>query len=172
MPTSVPKTFTQLVVIGASAGGIAALSSVLSTLPSDFAAPVVIAQHLDPHRSSQLGKILAARVHLPVRTVTAKEALEASVVYVVPPDMNVEIIDHAVQVRRHDGRGPKPSVDRLLATASRVYAQDLIAVILTGSGTDGAEGAQAVNALGGTVIVQNPETAAFPSMPNAVAPSA
>jgi len=161
-----------LVVIGASAGGVEALSTLVSTLPAGFPAPVVIAQHVAPDRVSHLGEILAARSALPVRTVTAVEPLAPGTLYVIPADRDVEITNHSVGVEPGGRIAPQPSIDRLLASAAQIYAEDLVAVVLTGSGSDGAAGAQAVKAHGGTVIVQNPETASFPWMPLAVPPSA
>lgn len=161
----------QLVVVGASAGGIDALLTLVEHLPADFPAPIVVAQHLDPNRLSHLGSLLANRTVLPVRTVTSHDPLQAGAIYVVPSDRDVEISDHHVEVLPRSARGPAPSIDRLLATAARVFADRLIAVILTGTGHDGTEGAKAVKAYGGAVIVQNPETARFPGMPMSVAPS-
>src|SRR5919204_1355517 len=140
----------QLVVIGASAGGIDALSTLVSTLPKEFPAPIVIAQHLDPTRTSHLGDILARRSTLPVETVTERGALRAGVVFVVPANRHVEITDHEVRLRQDSKAGPKPSVDLLLSSAARVYGERLIAVILTGSGSDGAAGAYNVKNAGGT----------------------
>ncbi|MBW3632812.1 MAG: hypothetical protein KY456_07275, partial [Chloroflexi bacterium] len=165
------ERFDHLVVIGASAGGVDALITLVGTLPTDFPAPIVIAQHLDRRRESHLGQILAGRSELPVRTVTEYEKLDPGVVYVIASDLDVEINDHAVSVGTNANPAPKPSVDRLLETAAHVFRDGLIAVILTGTGNDGAVGAQAVKAHGGTVVVQNPETATFPGMPLAVPPS-
>lgn len=163
---------TQLVVIGASAGGIEALSTFVGTLPRGFLAPIVIAQHLDPTRGSHLQDILARKSTLPVRSVVQTEALEAGVVYVVPSDRQVEITDHAVAVRAEAGRTrPVPSIDRLLETAAEVFGEQLIAVILTGLGSDGADGARRVKELGGTVVIQNPQTATHPEMPLSLAPT-
>jgi two-component system CheB/CheR fusion protein len=159
-------------VIGASAGGIEALLALVGALPADFRVPIVVAQHLDPRRPSHLAEVLASRSTLPVRTVIAEEPLTAGTIYVVPSDRDVAISDHHVGVRTEQGPAPKPSVDRLLSSAANVFAEDLVAVILTGTGADGAVGAQTVKAHGGTVIVQNPETARFPGMPQAVPPSA
>lgn len=162
---------TQLIVVGASAGGIEALLTLVDSLPADFPAPIVVAQHLDPNRLSHLGSLLAHRTSVTVRTVTDHDPLQAGTIYVVPSDRDVEITDHSVTVLPRSVRGPAPSIDRLLATAAHIFADRLIAVVLTGTGTDGAEGARAVKAYGGTVIVQNPETARFPGMPMAVASS-
>jgi two-component system CheB/CheR fusion protein len=169
--TSDSRQFPQLVVVGASAGGIEALSALVSGLPAGFPAPIVVAQHLSPHRISSLAEILARRAPLPVRTVTAHEPLEPGVIFVVPPNRDVMITDHEVQVHHEDGTGPRPSVDLLFHSAASIYGEDLIAVILSGSGSDGAAGAREVKQAGGTVIVQNPETASFPGMPLSLAPS-
>src|SRR6476660_1492262 len=99
---------TQLVVVGASAGGVEALLELAARLPADFPAPIVLAQHLDPHRPSQLASLLAGRGHLQVRTVTGREPLHAGTIYVVPADRDVEITDHHVGVLTHAGRGSRP----------------------------------------------------------------
>ncbi len=163
---------SKLVVVGASAGGVEALLDLVANLPVDFPAPIVLAQHLDPHRPSQLAALLAGKSHLPVRSVLGHEALHAGTIYVVPADRDVEISDHQVAVLASSGRGSKPSIDHLLTSAAHRFGEGLIAVILTGTGRDGAAGAQAVKAYGGVVVVQNPETARFPGMPQAVAPAA
>src|SRR5579884_2607336 len=98
--TNEEKSFTQLVVVGSSAGGIEALSSLVSTLPTDFPAPVVVAQHLDPERESHLGEILAQRSTLPVRTLGDYQRLEPGVVFVVPANRDVEITDHDIRLSR------------------------------------------------------------------------
>lgn len=164
--------FTHLVAIGSSAGGIEALSVVVSSLPSNFPAPIVIAQHLDPSRISHLGEILARRTSLTVRSVSdaGTHPLEPGTVYVVPSNRDVYLTDSNLELRP-DGAHPSPSVNLLFSSAADIYGDRLIAVILTGSGTDGATGARAVKKAGGTVIVQNPDTAAYPSMPLALAPT-
>ena len=160
---------TQLVVAGASAGGIDALSTLVATLPREFPAPLVIAQHLDPGRPSHLAEILSRRSTLPVRVVTDQIPLENGVIFVVPANRHVEITDHAIGLRTGDGRA-KPSVDLLLSTAAQVFGENLIAVILSGTGHDGAAGARAVKEAGGMVVIQNPQTAQFAGMPGAIAP--
>ena len=160
----------QLIVIGSSAGGIEALSTLVATLPSPFPAALVIAQHLDPARPSHLGAILARRSPLPVVTVHAHEALQAGTIYVVPANQNVAVTDLDITLAPHGPGRPKPSIDLLLSTAAEVYGERLIAVILTGTGSDGALGARAVKQAGGTVVIQDPRTAAYPGMPQAVEP--
>lgn len=164
----------DLVVIGSSAGGIEALTLLVATLPPDFPAPIVIAQHLDPERPSHLGEILSRRSTLPVHTASDSnsQALSAGSIYVVPADSDAEITDHMLQLLSSSPVRPKPSVDHLLSSAARAYGERVIAVILTGSGSDGAAGARDVKAAGGTVIIENPETASYPSMPASLAPTA
>ncbi|MGI8689683.1 MAG: chemotaxis protein CheB [Thermomicrobiales bacterium] len=163
--------FAQLVVVGSSAGGIEALSTLVGSLPADFAAPVVIAQHIDPARQSHLAEILGRRGPLPARTVEDETRMEPGVIYVVPANRQVEITDGYVHLREDDQPGPHPSVDLLLSSAAQAYGERLVAVILTGQGSDGTAGAREVSAAGGTVIIQNPQTASYPSMPQSLAPT-
>ncbi len=171
MHTAPASRFDQLIVVGASAGGIDALSRLVASLPADLAAPVVIAQHLDPNRPSYLAEILARQSALPVRTVELRENLTPGTIFVVPSNRHVTITDHHVEVHPDGTHRPAPSVNLLLETAAETFGERLIAIILSGSGSDGADGAHAVKEAGGTVIIQDPETAAFPSMPRSLAPS-
>ncbi len=169
-PTGTAAT-DHLIVVGASAGGIEALSRLVAAIPPDLPVPIVIAQHLDPARPSHLAEILTRHTTLPVRTVAEREKLTPGIVFVVPSNRHVAITDHEVHVHADATRRPTPSVDLLLATAATTFGERLIAVILTGAGSDGAAGAHAVKEAGGTVIIQDPATAAFPSMPSSLAPS-
>ena len=164
----------DLVVVGSSAGGIEALSLLVASLPPDFPAPIVLAQHLDPHRTSDLDTILRRRASLPVELVNSVSRLEKGKIYVVPSNRLVTIQDSHVEVQEDRSRlqRSRPSVDMLLSTAAEVYGEHLIAVILTGSGSDGAAGAVDVKNAGGIVIVQDPRTARYPSMPLALPPTA
>jgi two-component system CheB/CheR fusion protein len=168
-PDDAPDGF--LVVVGSSAGGIDALSVLVSTLPKHFPAPIVVAQHLDPRRPSHLAEILARRTELPVVTVEDGAVLTPGSVYVVPANSQVEVTDHEVRLSHPSDARPMPSVDHVLTTAAAVFGEQLIAVILTGAGSDGAEGARQVKASGGTVIIQDPATAQYPSMPASLAPT-
>jgi len=163
----------DLVVVGSSAGGVEALSILVSTLPADFPAPIVLAQHLDPGRTSNLDAILRRRAILPVELVETTCLLENGKIYVVPANRHVTIIDGHVEVKGQAEyiRRPRPSVDLLLSSAAELYGDRLIAVILTGSGSDGAAGAVDVKDAGGIVIVQDPLTARYPAMPLALPPS-
>jgi two-component system CheB/CheR fusion protein len=162
---------SQLVVIGSSAGGIEALSRVVRSLPSDFPAPIVIAQHLDPRRPSHLGEILARHASLPIKVVEETASLEDGVIFVVPSNRLVEIVDGQLRLRPARPGSLAPSVDLLLETAAAAFGPGLTAVILTGSGSDGSAGAWHVKRAGGAVVIENPATALFPSMPRSISPS-
>jgi two-component system CheB/CheR fusion protein len=162
---------SQLVVIGSSAGGIEALSRVVASLPADFTVPVVIAQHLDPRRPSHLNEILSRHTSLPVRVVTGSTPLEDGVIFVVPANRHVEIVDHDIRTRPARPGKIAPSVDRLLETAAAAFGSGLVAVILTGTGSDGSAGVWHVKHAGGSVVVEDPATALFPSMPRSIPPS-
>jgi two-component system, chemotaxis family, CheB/CheR fusion protein len=163
--------FSQLVVIGASAGGIEALSAFVGGLPKELPAPIIVAQHLSPHHLSSLTDILGRRSPLPVRTVVDREELEPGVIYVVPANRNVAVTDHEVELLQADaGPSAKPSVDLLFQSAADVFRENLIAIVLSGTGSDGATGARHVKEAGGTVIIQDPHAAPFPSMPLSLAP--
>jgi len=166
-----PQPVTQLVAVGSSAGGVEALSALVASLPADFPAPLVIAQHLDPTRPSHLQEILARHSPLPVSTVIDDEPLVAGVVYVVPADRHVVIDDHHLHILAAGDDHPKPSINGLFRSAAAAYGEGLIAVVLSGLGSDGATGARHVKEAGGTVVIQNPRTAPYPSMPEALAPN-
>jgi two-component system CheB/CheR fusion protein len=166
------NSFTHLVVVGSSAGGIGALSGLVSSLPDDFDAPIVVAQHLDPNRESRLQEILARKSPLRVKTVTEHEPLQAGVVFVVPSNRHVNITDSEIDLSSEPSSGqPMPSINLLMETAAGVYGENLIAIVLSGTGTDGTEGARTVSQAGGTVIIQDPATAEFGEMPRSLAPS-
>ena len=108
---------------------------------------------------------------MPVEVVTTSTALQAGHIYVVPANHHVRIHNHRVEVQEDALQRPRPSVDMLLSTAAEAYGEHLTAVILTGSGSDGALGAIDVKDAGGIIIVQNPQTAHYPSMPRSLPPT-
>jgi two-component system chemotaxis response regulator CheB len=163
------KAATRVIAIAASSGGLAALSEVLRTLPASLPAAILVLQHLAPDQRSHLTEILADRTALAVRQATQGMRLEHGVVYVAPPGAHL--------LAGGDGRlvlsqlppvhWCRPSADRLFASVGARYGPWAIAVVLTGYGVDGAEGAQVLRRLGGTVLVQDDATATCPDMPRA-----
>jgi two-component system chemotaxis response regulator CheB len=162
---------SSLVVIGASAGGIDPLKAVAAGLPEDLDAAVAIVLHVSPTAESRLPEILDREGPLPVHHARHGDALEAGRVYVAPPDRHLLVTDGRLAVVR----GPRennarPAIDPLFRSAAAAYGPRVVAVVLTGTLADGVAGAIAISSVGGTVIVQDPEEAAFPGMPrNAIA---
>jgi two-component system CheB/CheR fusion protein len=161
----------QLVVFGSSAGGIDALGAVLEGIGADFAAPILIAQHLDPRRPSHLAEILQRRTKLRIVGVEHETTLEPGTGYILPADHQMAVAPGRIVVGGDDGDRPTPSIDRIFASAAAGYGEGVTAVILSGTGSDGSAGARQVKAAGGTVIIQNPQTASYPAMPLAIAAS-
>ncbi len=129
-------------MVGSSAGGIEALSELVSTLPEDFPAPIVAVQHLSPDRESHLEEILTPRSTLPVMTLKGQTTLplESGMVFVVPADRHVNITDDEIVLQEDSAGRPKPSIDLILESAAEMYGDRLTAVVLTGSGSDGGRG--------------------------------
>jgi two-component system, chemotaxis family, protein-glutamate methylesterase/glutaminase len=160
---------TRVIAIAASSGGLAALSEVLRTLPATLPAAILVLQHLAPDQRSHLTEILADRTTLPVRQAAQGMRLEHGVVYVAPPGAHLLVGAKGRLALSHlpPLHWCRPSADRLFASVGARYGPRAIAVVLTGYGVDGAEGAQELRRLGGTVIVQDDATSASPDMPRA-----
>ncbi len=156
-----------VVGVGASAGGIQALSTFLDTLPPNTGAAYVVIIHLAPDAKSDLPKILAAHTTMPVDQVNAPLALEGNHIYVIPPDRQLEISDSRISATAFsEPRGHRAPVDSFFRSLAAQHG-DGFAVILTGGGSDGALGLKAVKEAGGIILVQDPAEAEHASMPNA-----
>jgi len=158
----------SLVVVAASAGGLAALSELLMGLPAEFPLPIAVVQHVDPRRANQLVNILSRRTSMRVKEAAGGDPLTAGVVYVAPPDEHMIVAENATIQLSHTApiHFLRPSADRLFETAALACGR-VIAVILTGTGSDGAVGVAAIKAAGGAVIVQDEASSAFFGMPRA-----
>jgi two-component system chemotaxis response regulator CheB len=159
-----------IVVLVASLGGLKAISAVLRELPRDFAAPVIVLQHLAPDQTSHLDDLLASKTDLEVVSARPGMALQEGRVTVAPPGKHLQIGDGD---RCNLSSGAKvhfvcPSADVLLSSLAAGAGDRVLAVVLTGRGCDGAEGAVAVKQQGGRVIVQDPADCAAAGMPQAV----
>lgn len=166
------RAFAQprhVVAIAASAGGLAALSEVLSELPADFAAPILVVQHLDPHHRSWMAEILSRRTGLRVLQVEGGERLAAGTVFLAPPDRHLLVGTDGVLALADTVRVQysRPSADVLFTSLAESWGAGGIAVVLTGTGHDGAEGVRAVKDHGGMVIAQDEASAEFFGMPGA-----
>jgi two-component system chemotaxis response regulator CheB len=155
--------------VAASAGGLAALSALLQALPAGFPAAVLVVQHLDPRHKSLLADILQRRSGLTVRQARGGERLAPGDIYLAPPDHHLLVdaggtlsLSTAERVRH-----VRPSADLLFAALAESFGPRAVAVVLSGSGRDGADGVLAVKRAGGTVIVQDVATSEFTGMPEA-----
>jgi two-component system, chemotaxis family, protein-glutamate methylesterase/glutaminase len=158
----------MIVAMGASAGGVEALTVVMSALPRGLPAAVIVVLHLSPHHESLLPTLLARRSDLRVRAARDGEVLEDGTAYVAPPDAHLLVRDdHLVLTHTPLVNYCRPSVDLLLESLAEEHGHDVLAVILTGSGIDGAAGVRAVKQDGGTVICEDPRSAAHSGMPAA-----
>jgi two-component system CheB/CheR fusion protein len=160
---------SYIVVVGASAGGVDVTSGLVEALPAGFPAPIVVAQHADPHTPSRLPEILQRQTQLRVVTMFERgESMAAGSLYLGAAGQHLAIAGNEVVASgRQDGH-PVPSIDVLFASAAESYGDRTVAIILSGMGTDGVAGVSAVKERGGTVLVQEPESAAFPALPSAI----
>ena len=156
----------DVVAVGASAGGVEALHTVVAAFPADFPVPVLIVQHMDPRHKSLLAGLLARRCRLRVKQAVNGEEMHGGVVYIAPPDMH--LIVQAGRLLLTDTKHvhfSRPSVDLLFQSIADTYGDRAIGVILSGSGMDGADGVRAIKGKGGTTLVQDPTSAAHTGMP-------
>jgi two-component system chemotaxis response regulator CheB len=156
-----------VVAVGASTGGPPALAIILKRLPQDFDLPIAIVQHIARGFLSNLARWLETQSRLPVRVATDKEVLKPGTAYLAPddyhlrigPDRNV-LLSNAPPIRGH-----RPSADELMESAARAYGKQAAGVLLTGMGSDGAEGLKMIRAAGGKTIVQDEATSIVFGMP-------
>ena len=160
----------RIVVIGASAGGVAVLRTLVAGLPADLNAAVFIVLHMPPHTPSRLPEILAPNSGMPVWPAEDEQVIRPGQIYVAPPDHHL-MLD---RVRMRLTSGPKecrvrPAIDVLFRSAAAAYGPRAIGVVLTGMLDDGTAGLWAIKDRGGFAVVQKPDTAEHPSMPESAA---
>ena len=159
----------EVVALAASAGGIAALGELLANLPAEFPAAIVVVQHLDPRHRSLMAEILRRRTPLEVEQAREGDRLRPAAVFIAPPDRHLLVNpDGTVSLTQSElVHFVRPSADLLFESVAASYRDRAIAVVLTGSGSDGSMGVGAIKKMGGTVIAQDEKTAEFPGMPAA-----
>lgn len=160
---------TPLIVvgIGASAGGLEALSALVSNLPQHRSITYVVAQHMSPQHKSMMVDLLSRSSRVAVVEATEGHSLEPDTIYITPPNRNIEIRDRTVVLSEPFAEGPKPSVDLLFTSLAEDNGEHTIGIVLSGTGSDGAHGIEIIKAAGGFTIVQSPESAKYGSMPEA-----
>jgi two-component system, chemotaxis family, protein-glutamate methylesterase/glutaminase len=162
-------TAEQVVAFVGSAGGIRGFVHVLHALPDDFRAAVVVLLHLQAAHPSMLASILSRATGMAVKQAEAGDVLERSHVYVAPPDAHLLVRPGGRVVL--DVTPPihflRPSADVLLQSLAGSYGADVMAIVFSGTGTDGAEGAMAIRDAGGVVLAQDERTSEYFGMPEA-----
>lgn len=159
----------KAVVIGASAGGLGAIKTIVSVLPADFQLPIAVVQHLSPLTDNYWITIVDKCSALAVKEADEKESIRSGVVYIAPPNYHMlierdETISLNVDMKVNYAR---PAIDPLFESAADAYREHLIGIVLTGSNSDGALGLRRIKEYGGLAIVQAPETAESSYMPMA-----
>jgi two-component system chemotaxis response regulator CheB len=156
----------DVIVIGASAGGIEALLTLFEKLPASLVAVVAVVVHRPPLFESQLARLLDRRSALPVLEPGDREPAEPGRIYLAPRDHHMEFEDGVIRLNRgpHQHRF-RPAVDPLFLSAAEVYGRRVVGVLLSGGGADGVRGLIAIKARGGLSMVQDPAEARNPTMP-------
>lgn len=152
--------------IGASAGGLVALQDFFTHVPSDAGMAYVVVVHLSPDRESQIAPLLQKRTAMPVVQVERATTLEPDHVYVIPPDSNLSSVDGRVELlpRPPSGQNRSP-IDLFFRSLAETHGAQAAAIVLSGTGSDGAEGLRRVKEVGGITLVQEPGEAEHPGMP-------
>jgi two-component system chemotaxis response regulator CheB len=159
----------EVVALAASAGGLNALTHVLAALPREFPAALVVVQHLDPRHRSLMAEILARRTRIAVSEAREGDALRAGCAYIAASNRHLLVNpDRTVSLTQTElVHFVRPSADLLFESVAASFKERAIAVVLSGSGSDGAMGVKAIKKMGGTVIVQDAKHAEFAGMPEA-----
>jgi two-component system chemotaxis response regulator CheB len=156
----------SVVGIGASWGGLAAMSKLLGGLPADFSLPVVVVQHRGKDSDRLLSELLQDATDMRVCEIDDKEPLEPGTVHIAPANYHVLIDDGYLSLTVEDPvRFSRPSIDVMLSSAADTYGSGAIGVVLTGANEDGSRGLFHIVKRGGRALVQDPKTAEIPIMP-------
>jgi two-component system chemotaxis response regulator CheB len=156
----------DIVVVGASAGGIEALRSVLGGLPRDLGATIFVTLHRTPSSQSILADVLGARSSLPVREPRGAERIKRNVVYLAPSNLHMRMTsDHVTLDHGAKQHHTRPAIDPMFESAAAAFGPRVIGILLSGNLSDGVRGLLAIKAEGGISIAQDPSEAEWPAMP-------
>ncbi|WP_421941747.1 chemotaxis protein CheB [Pedobacter sp.] len=177
MAETLRKPKCGAIVIGGSAGSLDVLLEVFPSLRADLKFPIILVVHRKGSSESLLSDLLQSRTALTVLEAEEKSLLEGGKVYIAPADYHLLIEeDHTLSLDYSEKVNySRPSIDVTFQSAAEVFKSELVCVLLSGSNADGVEGLKTVNNFGGNVVIQNPNTAIMPYMPqqaiNAVKPN-
>ena len=164
-PDATVERHRCVVAIGASAGGVSALTRFVEGLPPGLCVPILVVQHIGAHPSI-LPDLLCRAGCLPVVHGREGDVLHAGRVYVAPPDLHMLVEDGAITLSRAaKEHHTRPAIDPLFRSVALAYGPRAIGIVMTGWGEDGTAGLQAIKGCGGRVFVQNPTDAEQPGMP-------
>lgn len=156
-----------VVGIGASAGGLDALKQFFKTVPKDVPLAFIVVQHLDPNHKSMMVDILERHADFSFSQAQNNQIIHAGHAYLIPPNSNIEVVGHRIRIVKPQHQlGSRLAIDHLFRSMAQQYKSKAVGIVLSGSGSDGTTGLRALKAGGGLAIVQTPETAEYPSMPN------
>ena len=165
MNQALPAQRPKVIVIGASAGGVEALTRLVERLPAEYPFPIVVVLHVPP-TSSLLPQILSRAGRLPAEHAEDGDALSAGRIHIAPPDCHLLLSDGALRVTKGPKEnGHRPAVDPLFRTAAAQFGPATVGIVLSGALDDGTEGLGHVKRGGGLTIVQEPDEASYPAMP-------
>ncbi|MEL6452051.1 MAG: chemotaxis protein CheB [Pseudomonadota bacterium] len=158
----------RMVGIAASAGGLEAVSVLAQNLPRNANAVYVVAQHMSPTHKSVLSTLISRETKLNVRELERETRPEPDTIYVTPPNTDVTYLNGTLWLRHPSGHAasPKPSADRLFKCLAAECGEHCMGIVLSGTGSDGSYGVQAIREAGGITIAQEPATAKYDGMPN------
>ena len=164
--SALPSNFRNLIVIGASAGGLEAVIELIRPLPSDLPAAILVVQHIPAYSRSNLDRVLRANTSLRVEKAVDGAQLETGVIYVPRADRHLMVEQDRVVV----SKGPRenrfrPAIDTLFRSAAQFYKERVVGIVVSGALNDGTSGMWTIKRFGGTAIVQDPEEAMFGDMP-------
>jgi two-component system chemotaxis response regulator CheB len=159
--------YNRVFAVGASAGGIEALLTIVQQLPADFPAPILIVVHISPDSPGYLPDIMAQNGRLPATNSIDGTIIENGRIYFAPPDRHLVVDKYG---KLHTPRGPRenysrPAIDPLFRSVALGFGERSVGIVLSGGLNDGAAGLRAVKLCGGTTIIQDPSDAIFNSMP-------
>lgn len=167
-PANIKDFDGYVVCIGASAGGLDALEKFFQSCPVDSGAAFVVVQHLSPDHKSMMNNLLARHTKMPVVMVEDDMPIKANQVYLIPPGTIMHVTAGHLHLTPKNARGLTLPIDIFLFSLAEIYGKHALGVILSGTGTDGTRGAVAINAAGGFLMAQEPESAKFDGMPRSV----